>query len=161
MEKEIFKDIPGYESLYQVSNLGNVKSLKYYKERILKPSDNGYGYYTIKLYKEGKQKTIRIHILVAMAFLNHVPDGYKIVVDHINNDKLDNRVENLQLITQRENNSKDKKGYSSKYTGVTWHKVANKWVSTIRVGVKKKYLGLFIDEYEAHLAYQKALKELK
>jgi ribosomal protein L15E len=72
-----------------------------------------------------------------MAFLNHTPCGYKIVVDHIdNNIKTDNRLENLQLITQRENVSKDIKNTSSKYIGVCWHKKAKKWRSSIQINGK-------------------------
>jgi hypothetical protein len=163
MNKEIFKDIPNYEGTYQVSNLGNVKSLgneKTRKERILKPADNGHGYYRVNLCKEGKKKTMKVHVLVAMAFLNHNPDGtHRICVDHINNNPLDNRVENLQLISQRENTSKDKKG-SSKYTGVSWHKRHNKWMVSIAINGKSKHLGYFTDEYEAHLTYQNKLNEI-
>jgi hypothetical protein len=174
MIEEIFKDIPGYEGLYQVSNFGNVKSLpkeklnkgKYpfiSKERILKHNDDGKGYYQLGLSKEGKTKCIKIHVLVAQAFLGHVPDGtHKLVVDHINNNTLDNRIENLQLITQRENASKYflTKKKSSQYIGVSWYKKLNKWEANIRIDGKSKRLGLFHDEYQAHLAYQKALKQL-
>jgi hypothetical protein len=94
-----------------------------------------------------------------MAFLNHKPDGTnKIVVDHINNIKTDNRLVNLQLISQRENTSKDKKNGTSQYTGVCWKKSKNKFEAQININNKYKYLGLFTDEYEAHLAYEKALK---
>jgi len=117
---EIFKDIPGYEGIYQVSDLGRVKSLKFNKEKILKPGVNNHGYYTVVLCK-GKRKTINVHQLVAMAFLNHEPCGYNgLIVDHKDNNPLNNRLSNLQLISQRENTSKDKKG-SSKYTGVSWN----------------------------------------
>ena len=55
-----------------------------------------------------------------MAFFGHVPGGYKIVVDHIDNNRLNNHVSNLQLITQRENSSKDRKNGTSQYTGVVF-----------------------------------------
>ena len=167
---EIWKDIPGYEGIYQVSDIGNVKSLgrevlrngKYpikIKEKILKPSPNSEGYLLVVLCNNGLKKTMKVHILVAMAFLNHKPDGtHKICIDHINNNKLDNRLVNLQLITNRENSSKDKKNGTSQYTGVSWNKSRNKWVVLIKIDDKLKHLGLFTDEYEAHLTYQKALK---
>jgi hypothetical protein len=67
----------------------------------------------------------------------------------------------LQLITNRENSSKDKKNGTSQYTGVSWNKSRNKWRVYININNKNKYLGLFTDEYEAHLVYQKALNEYK
>jgi hypothetical protein len=170
--EEIFKDIPNYEGLYQVSNLGNVKSLSreilirskhasIIKEKILKPSINTTGYYFVNLYKNGKIKSFTIHKLVAITFLNHIPDGTtKIVVDHINNNSLDNRLKNLQLVSHRENLSKDKKFGSSQYVGVSWYKSKNKWISQIKINGKLKYLGLFSDELLAHEAYQNALKNL-
>lgn len=171
MQEEIFKDIPDYEGLYQVSNLGNVKSLEgkvfrrngifhfTKKEKILKKSIAIDGYYVVNLSKDFKNKTFKIHQLVAITFLNHKPCGFKIVVDHINNNKLDNRLENLQLISNRENSSKEARG-KSKYTGVCWDKSKNKWKSAIRINGKTINLGVFKDEYDAHLAYQNKLKEI-
>ena len=164
---EIWKDIPNYEGIYQVSNIGNVKSLgndKSRKEKILKLGNDGHGYYQVYLWKEGKQKTIKVHSLVAMAFLNHKPDGtHRIVPDHKDFDKSNNNLSNIELITQRENVERYhlSKKTSSQYTGVYWDKIANKWLTRIYIDGKKKHLGYFKDEYEAHLAYQKKLNELK
>ena len=157
-QREEFRSISGYEGLYEVSNFGNVKSLT--NDKILKPCLGSRGYYKVTLSKDGKTKTIRIHILVATAFLDHVPDGYKIVVDHIDNNRLNNNLTNLQLISQRNNSSKDKKNGTSKYTGVTWYNASNKWLAQIAINSKKKNLGLFETEDEAHETYQKALKML-
>jgi hypothetical protein len=156
---EIFKDIPDYEGIYQVSNLGNVKSLKNGKEKILWKNKKVSGYYCVGLSKNNTRKFFKTHQLVAIAFLGHKPDGHKLVVDHIDNDRLNNRLDNLQLISQRKNTSKDRKG-TSKYTGVYWHKNRNKWRAEIKISGKRKYLGLFETEYHAHLAYQNALKQL-
>jgi hypothetical protein len=156
--EEIWKDIPGYEGLYQVSNMGRVKSVRY--NRFLKAGVCSGGYLGVCLYVNSTKKTLKIHKLVSMTFLNHKPDGYKIVVDHIDNDKTNNRIDNLQLITPRENASKDRRGYSSKYVGVSWDKSRNKWISAIHIGGKNNHLGRFESEYEAHLAYQKALSDL-
>ena len=169
--EEIFKDIPNYEGLYQVSNLGNVKSLsRHYlkkgkydsisKEKILKPSKDGSGYYQLKFFKNAKFKTMKIHQLVAMAFLNHKPNGHKIVVDHIDNDQLNNKLQNLQLISQRQNCSKDKKSGSSHFIGVSWSKKVKKWRSYISINKKLINLGLFSSEIKASEAYQNALKNL-
>ena len=100
------------------------------------------------------------HQLVAIAFLGHKPDGYILVVDHINDIKTDNRVENLQIVTARFNVYKTQKKYSSQYKGVCWHKYTKKWQASIYINGKIKYLGLFIDENEAHLTYQNALKNI-
>lgn len=65
---EIWKDVKGYESIYQVSDIGNVKSLKYGKEKLLKPGINSTGYFIVILYKNKIKKTIKVHQLVAEAF---------------------------------------------------------------------------------------------
>lgn len=156
---ENWKKIPGYED-YQVSNLGRVKSFKYNEPRILKQREGGTSkYLRVVLCKNGKVKEMLVHQLVCMAFKGHNPDGFNgKIVDHINNDKLDNRLENLQVVPHRVNKSKDRKG-TSKYTGVS-KGYKNKWQSTIYINGKTKYLGCFDTEEEASEAYQNALLEL-
>ena len=173
MQEEIWKDVPNYEGYYQVSNLGRVKGLerfvkhnlgglKIIKEKMIKQAKNTHGYLFVSLSKKGKKKLITTHNLVAMAFLNHKYDSVKnLVVDHINNDKLDNRLENLQIITHRENISKDRKNGTSKYVGVSWNKIECKWEVSINLNKKKYYLGKFNDEIEASAAYNLKLIELK
>ncbi len=173
MQEEIWKDVPDYEGFYQVSNLGRVRSLdrkawngKVWhdcKGRILRPSMPLNFYPHVNLRIKGSGRTIKVHVLVAMAFLNHTISGNnKVVVDHINGIKTDNRVENLQLISNRENVSKGqlKRVKSSKYVGVHLDTKSNKWVAYIAFNGKRKKLGSFIDEYEAHLAYQAELKKI-
>ena len=161
---EVWKLINGFED-YEISNYGRVKSLKKNNEKILKPQPNEKGYYCVDLYLFNKRKTIRIHKLVAQYFLNHVGDGtMKLVIDHINNDKSNNRVDNLQIVTNRQNSSKTLKKISGKtssqYVGVTWSKHIKKWTSQIQINKKKYHLGCFINEYDAHLSYQNKLKEI-
>jgi hypothetical protein len=157
---EVWKDIPSFEGHYKVSSFGNVKSLKRGKETLMKKQKDGGGYLTICACKNSKQNTIRIHIAVAMAFHGHKPDGtHKIVVDHIDNNKLNNRADNLKLITQRENASKDRKGGASKFVGVTWNKKMNKWAAHITYFNRSIHLGCFELETDAKKAYDKALKE--
>jgi hypothetical protein len=168
--EEIWKDIPEYEGLYQVSNLGNIKSLpkewftgfgfKKHNGMILKATKSSNGYYGVRLSKNSIIKTHLIHKLVAMAFLNHKPSGFKLVIDHINDDKLDNQVENLQIVTQRFNTYKTQGKYSSKYKGVAWNRFINKWMAYIKLNGKNKHLGFFDCELKAHQAYQDALKSL-
>jgi len=170
MEKEIWKTIKGYPD-YEVSSFGGVKSLgrlilKYgkkpflYKERILKPVVISGGYLAVNLYSNGVVKMRTIHQLVAEAFLNHKPNGHKLVVNHINFNKADNRVKNIEIITQRENTNQKHIKSSSKYTGVTWYKTGKKWVAKIHINGKDRHLGYFTNELEASKAYQNKLKEI-
>ena len=154
---EVWKDIPDFDN-YQASNLGNFRSLKFNKIKLLSKSINGESRYVINTYNKKKKKMLKAAVLVAMSFLNHKPCGHKLVVDHIDNNPLNDRLYNLQLITHRQNCSKDKKG-TSEYTGVTWDKRINKWKAHIRINYKLKYLGYFTDELKAANAYKKALEE--
>ena len=95
--EELFRDVAGYEGLYQVSNLGNVKSLNYLNTgqvRILKQRKHTDGYLQINLWKEGKMKTHYVHRLVAQAFIEN-PDNLP-EVNHIDENKQNNRVDNLE-----------------------------------------------------------------
>jgi len=157
---ENWKDVKDYEGHYQVSDLGRVKSFKRSEIIIKKPSKDAFGYYYVCLSKNGEVKTIKVHKLVAIAFLNHTPCGHTLVIDHINFDRSDNRLSNLRLISTRENTSKRSIEYSSQYTGVSWAKKSNKWVSYIRIDGKLKHLGYYNVEIDAHNAYQNELKTL-
>jgi len=163
---EIYKEIKGYDGYYLISNLGNVKSLKNNKEKILASHPNEKGYYNIDLYLNNKRKTLRLHKLVAEYFLNHKGNGtMDLVIDHIDNNKSNNRFDNLQIITNRQNSSKTTKKIegktSSKYVGVTWSKHNSRWLAQIQINKKKIHLGCFINEYDAHISYQNKLKEIK
>jgi len=167
---EIFIDIKGYEGLYQISNLGRVKSLSKLvnnrygklslkKEKILNPTlSNGYPH--LHLCKEGKSKTFLVHKLMASNFLNHNEKGNKLVVNHINFIRDDNRLENLEIITNRENTNLKHIESTSKFTGVSWNKLANKWTSYIRINGVKNHLGYFTDEAQASNAYNLKLSTL-
>jgi len=109
---EVWLDIKGYEGHYQVSSFGRVKSLARViecrknvfvnkKEKFLSDWDCGKGYRKVKLSKDGIEKSIRVHRLVADTFLSN-PDA-KLEVNHINGIKNDNRVENLDWCTSSEN----------------------------------------------------------
>jgi hypothetical protein len=154
---ENWKDIKGYEGHYQVSDLGRVRSLKLNIQKILSNRKAG-RYHKITLCKNGLTKDKYIHILVAETFLNYKGGDRSIVVDHINNDRYDNTLKNLQVITQRENISKNCNG-SSKFYGVR-KGYKNKWYSQIRVGNKSTHLGSFDTEERASIAYNFALTQL-
>lgn len=102
MEQEIWKDIPGYEGFYQVSNLGNVKGL--YRRcygRYLSPAKNSKGYRYVCLYREGKAKCMKVYRLVAIAFLpnpNNLPE-----VDHINGLRDNDIASNLRWVSHKDN----------------------------------------------------------
>lgn len=111
MENEIWRDIKGYEGLYQVSNLGRVKSLAHtivrsngwkqtFGERILK-AKNALGYSSVTLCDRGKHRSNYVHRLVAEAFVPN-PNGY-LEVNHKNEDKRDNRAENIEWCTRQYN----------------------------------------------------------
>jgi hypothetical protein len=163
MEEEIFKDIVGYEGLYQISDKGTVLStLPKRKPKVLAISIKGNGYIQYGLFKNGIRSYKGVHRLIAEAFIPN-PEN-KSMVDHINNLPEDNRIENLRWVTLRENQQnqlRNKKGNtSSKYVGVHWNKSAGKFSAGIKVNGKNKHLGSFVDEEEAAVAYDDALIDI-
>jgi len=98
---EIWKDIEGYAGLYEVSNMGQVRSLWFGKTRILKPGKNTCGYLQVNLCKDGKQKMFLVHRLVANAFIPN-PQGYP-VINHRDENPLNNSVDNLEFCTRKYN----------------------------------------------------------
>lgn len=103
---EEWRPIKDYEGLYEISNLGRVKSLNYKrtgKKKILKNMECGNGYLTVSLTKNGKQKVFYIHRLVAVAFIPN-PES-KPCIDHINTIRTENCVWNLRWVTYEENNN--------------------------------------------------------
>ena len=99
--KEEFRDIVGYEGLYQVSNLGNVRSKKTNKQ--LYYSSSTKGYLRVGLFKDKKRKMFYIHRLVAQTFINN--ENNKPCVNHKDCNILNNRADNLEWCTHKENNS--------------------------------------------------------
>lgn len=157
---EEWKDILGYEGLYQVSNFGNVKSVRFNKEKLLLPQTNSKGYHFVALCDKTKRKQMQIHQLVAIAFLNHIPCKMELVINHINFDKKDNKVSNLEIVTNRENSNRKHLKSTSKYTGVSFEKDRNKWVAQIKINGNRVLLGRFPNEIDASNAYQSKLKEI-
>ena len=157
MNKEIWKDIEGYDGMYRISNRGRVMSLKWGKSRILKAGTNSCGYEHVALSKNRKPRWLRIGRLVAQAFLPDWDDALQ--VDHINGVKTQDRVENLRMVTSTENNKSFKtkaQGCSSQFRGVCWRKDCKKWIATITLGGKQKHIGYFVDEAEAARTWDKA-----
>jgi len=158
---EEYKDIIGYEGLYKISNLANVKSFKLNKidGRILKLSLRG-DYSMVRLYKDNKPKTHSIHRLVGQAFIEN-PNDYN-CIDHINQNKLDNRLENLRWITKSGNcrNKTIRKSNKSGYRGVCWNKQQQKWWARINIDKKEVFLGCYDNPEEASKIYEEKYNEL-
>ena len=115
IENEVWKDIEGYDGAYQVSDLGRVRSLKYGKVRVLRPVNNGKGYLVVHLKRDGSQKNFLVHRIVAQAFIPN-NDESKNQVNHKDENKENNRVDNLEWCDNRYNNT---------YNGLHHRRMAN------------------------------------
>jgi hypothetical protein len=167
--QEIWGPIIGYEGIYEISNFGRAKSLerivklrdsnRTVRERILNPNKNHRtNYYHIKLFSNCEGKTFQIHTLVWDHFGDRKRDGLKLQVDHIDGNKLNNRIDNLQILTSRENLSKGHVQRGRKLpTGVDYHKKSQKYRAQIRLNGEGIHLGIFNTKESAHQAYIKAI----
>lgn len=135
---EIWKDVDGYNGLYQISNIGRVKSLKKDYERIMTPTDNGSGYLIVGLKKDKVRKNHYVHRLVASAFCKN-PNNKK-YVNHIDYDKSNNNCKNLEWCSQSENvkhsanRMRHRKKVSHSNTGhqyISYSKKRNKYRVTV------------------------------
>jgi hypothetical protein len=163
MEKEIYKNIPGYDGVYQVSNFGNVRSFKNGRHglkttpKILKQSKDTQGYLKVMFSYNNKVINAKIHKLVAMAFLDHIPDGYNMTVNHIDKNHLNNKLDNLELLPFKEHIIKDRFGNGRGYSFI---KNRNKWRAEITVNYKTIFLGEFINKQDAINLYNKAINNI-
>ena len=117
LKNEKWKDIDGYDGMYQVSDLGRVRSRYSGEWRVLRPGTNSVGYSTVSLHNNKKQNTIKVHRLVASAFIPN-DDESKTQINHINEVKTDNRVTNLEWCDRSYNmsyNGLQKRRYHPKY----------------------------------------------
>lgn len=169
--EELWLDIPDYENKYQISNLGRVRSLmvwdvshRQYVSRksplILAPNDNGHGYKQIMLRKNGKKKPFYIHRLVAEAFCEN-PEK-KPTINHLDHNRSNNRADNLQWCTQKENvryssylMRHPKKIAPSKVTNEHYIRFKN---GRYEVVVHLKYIGRFTSLPDAIVARDKYLE---
>ena len=151
---EIWRPVVGFETKYEISDGGRLRYVE--DRRVKKPRKKHKGYMAYRLHSKGDIKDIYVHRMVAEAFIG--PRPHKYVVDHINEKKDDNRLENLRYITNRENTVRGKaclkrEGKSSRYAGVS--KVSpGKWTAASQHMGKRRYLGLFETEEEAGAAYR-------
>lgn len=161
---EIWKTIPGFNGRYEVSNLGNVRSLNYRNNgtiKVLKQQSVRHGYKRIGIGPKNCRKYYSVHGLVAWIFLGYDFGDKFLQIDHINEDKTDNRLENLQLITPRENTVKSRRKKSGLPTGVTKiNTISNPYQSRIYHNGKTINLGSFPTPEEASKAYQDYLNKI-
>ena len=158
--QEIFKPVKGFEGLYEISNYGRLRNMR----KIMKMYRINSGYLAAKLVKEGQRTSVLIHRLVAQEFLPN-PDAKK-EVNHINQEKTDNSVDNLEWVSSQENKKHSyetgwttyntpstgvKLGKSSKYHNVLWDNSRNKWVGAVRHNKKNHYQKRFDSEEAAAL----------
>jgi hypothetical protein len=144
-EFRIIAEIPKYS----VSNLGNIRNNR--TGKIMKSRVDKDGYLYLGLFIENKiQKFRRVHRLVAITFLENIDNLQDI--DHINQIKTDNRLENLRWVSASNNNRNKKKreGLTSNYKGVSWDANENKWATSIKINGISKNLGKFDTEIEAY-----------
>lgn len=175
LKGEIWFVIPNTNNIYEASNLSRIRSIdryvvdkkgrrKYVKGTMLKQhlaeSNNGRYYYNVCICIKNKKKTKTVHSLIFSAFNGFCPTKKSgMVVDHKDNNSLNNNIENLQFITNRENNYKDRKG-TSKYPGVFFRTDSNKWQSAIGINGKQYKILCSNDELIAKKAYEIALENI-
>lgn len=142
---EIWKDIPRYEGIYQVSNLGRVKSLKFGRNRILRASTTKKGYHRLNLCLNNQKKAYA-HRLVMLAFSGESD----LQVNHINGIKTDNRLENLEYCTPGENaRHAHSMGLVPKMTGSmnSSSKLSEKEVKIIKEAIKNGFSNSDLGKY--------------
>lgn len=169
-EPEIWKPIPGYEGIYEISSWGNVRSLERWQKIRgnsirLQPSKllsiNYTGVYPqICLSKNNQKKSFRVHLIVDFVFFDIV--DYDYIINHKDLNKKNNYYKNIERINHRENTShyfKNNFEKTSKFTGVSYDKSKPKrpWVASFRYNKKCVKLGNFESEEEAHQVYLEGL----
>ena len=112
LANEVWRDVDGYDGMYQVSDLGRVRSLKFGKVRVLRANKDKGGYLSVQLSKNNNQKRHSVHRLVADAFIEN-DDESKTQINHIDECKQNNRLWNLEYCTAQ---------YNSTYNDINWRR---------------------------------------
>ena len=177
---EVWKDIPGFEGRYQASNLGRIRSIQdnhgKYKEQIRSTWISSKGYKYVQLFIKNKRHNVSVHHAVASAFIPN-PDN-KPTVNHIDGNKQNNRVDNLEWVTYSENHVHaykiglknaqhvadrqrgSKIGVTSNFHNVSWDKTRQKWKATLKDKGKMVFQKRFDCEIEAAKYVNTMLDEL-
>ena len=154
---EEFKNIKGFEN-YEVSNFGRIRNIK--TGRVLKPKINKQGYYQISLSSDGIQYTKYVHHLVGTMFMPN-PENKKII-GHIDNNRLNNNIENLRMVSHQENcmTRKLSSRNTSNYKGISYDNQRKKWKAAIQINGKEYNLGRFDNIEDAVNCRVKKAQEL-
>ena len=171
MSNEEWRCVAEYEGLYEVSSLGRIRSLGHttvdtknversFKGRVLNLSTDSNGYNIKTLYLNRERCAFRLHRLIAQAFIPN-PNGLP-YIDHIDGNKENNNINNLEWVTAQENTERyhSKIESSSKYNKVSFSPSHKKWIAQLLVDGKSIHIGSFDSEEEAHFAQVLSKKEL-
>jgi hypothetical protein len=150
---EIWKQVKGFEGLYEVSSIGNIKSIR--RGIVLSLRVDKGGYKACTLCNELK-KTFKVHRIVYNAFVGDLDN--LLVIDHIDGNKINNEYTNLRQIPTRENTTLGK-SRKSNYRGVRLFKQNNKWGAEIQIEGIKYFLGLFDNPLSASISYEGTLND--
>ena len=155
---EVWRSVTGYIN-YQVSNIGRVRNCN--TGRILKNCIRN-SYYRVLLSNDGHTKNYDVHQLVANEFTTKPETDSRLVVDHIDRNRLNNQISNLRYVSYSQNcmNSNKQLNTSSKYKGVCFHKQNKKWKAQIQLNNKKIHIGYYDGEIDAARAYNTKAVEL-
>ena len=145
---------------YSINRQGDVYSHKSGGTRKLKQclsNNSGRAYLRVGLSSGGKRQFAYIHKLIAIQYLGHVPCGMREVVDHIDNNRLNNHLSNIQITTTRHNSSKDR---GDRLLPLGVYPNRTKYKSSIHIGGKSLHLGTFDTIEEASMTYQEELRKI-
>lgn len=153
-QRERWAKVPNIDGEYMISDLGNMVNVKTGK-KVGHIGQDRYCHFSGRV--NGKIKDFKIHQLVYDAFGGGQYDGKKIVIDHINRDRSDNRIQNLQLLKFRDNCNKDIEVGRSGIMGVSWNTAKQRWLAQISLSDRRYVLGYRKTIDQAKELYDNAL----